>query len=262
VLSVVPPDGLSLGTNENGVFLQQIIGAQDFKFDVRKIQYIGNPTLSNNTMVVWHTSGVKTIEDVKKREVTMGGISSRNAGAQYPRAANLLLGTKFKSVYGYPGTTELDLAMEKGEVEGRGSNDWVSWKVTKPDWVATHKIIVLAQIGLQREPELPNVPLLMELATNEKDREVLRLLSSSTQVGRPVFTASGVPSERLAALRKAFDDMMKNPEFLAEAKKERLEIRPVRGEAVQKLVSDAIENTPADIAGRLREIIEPSASER
>lgn len=258
VATIAASDGTSFGTADNSLPLAQVIGDKSLTFDVRKLEYLGNPIVTNNVMVVWHTAGVQSIDDARRHEVVMGAIRPSNPGGQYPRAANLLLGTKFKLVYGYPGTGELNIAMERGEIEGRGSNDWVGWKASKPDWVADRKIVVLAQIGLRREKDLPNVPLLMDLAANDRDREVLKLLSTNVILGKPVFTSPGVPSERLAALRKAFDDTMTDPEFLAEATRQRLEIDPVGGETIQKLVADLIENTPKDVADRLREIIGPS----
>jgi hypothetical protein len=256
VANIAAPDGTSFGTADNSLALAQVTGDKTLTFDVRKLQYLGNPIVTNNVMVAWHTAGVRSIDDARHREIIMGATRPSNPGGQYPRAANLLLGTKFKLVYGYPGTGELNIAMEKGEIEGRGSNDWVGWKASKPDWVADRKIIVLAQIGFRREKDLPDVPLLMELAANDKDREVLKLLSSNVMLGKPVFTSPGLPAERLAALRKAFDETMTDPEFLAEAGRQRLDIDPVDGETIQKLVADLIEKTPKDVTDRLREIME------
>ncbi len=161
VATIAVPDGTSFGTADNSLPLAQVTGDKSLTFDVRKLEYLGNPIVTNNVMVVWHTAGVRSIDDARRREVIMGATRPSNPGGQYPRAANLLLGTKFKLVYGYPGTGDLNIAMEKGEIEGRGSNDWVGWKASKPDWVADRKIIVLAQIGLRREQDLPDVPLLM-----------------------------------------------------------------------------------------------------
>jgi hypothetical protein len=258
VANIAAPDGTSFGTADNSLALAQVTGDKTLTFDVRKLQYLGNPIVTNNVMVAWHTAGVQSIEDARHREIVMGATRPSNPGGQYPRAANLLLGTRFKLVYGYPGTGELNIAMEKGEIEGRGSNDWVGWKATKPDWVADRKIIVLAQIGLRREQDLPDVPLLMELAANDKDRDLLKLLSSNVMVGKPVFTSPGLPAERLDALRKAFDETMTDPEFLAEAKRQRLDIDPVDGSTIQKLIAALIESTPKDVADRLREIMGPA----
>jgi tripartite-type tricarboxylate transporter receptor subunit TctC len=255
VANISMPDGTSFGTADNSLALAQVTGDKTLTFDVRKLQYLGNPIVTNNVMVAWHTAGVQSIDDARHREIVMGATRPSNPGGQYPRAANLLLGTKFKLVYGYPGTGELNIAMEKGEIEGRGSNDWVGWKATKPDWVADRKIIVLAQIGLRREKDLPNIPLLVDLASNDKDREVLKILSSNVIVGKPVFTSPGLPTDRLAALRKAFDETVTDPEFLAEAMRQRLDIDPVNGETIQKLIADLIENTPKDVIERLNEIM-------
>jgi hypothetical protein len=258
VADIAAPDGTSFGTADNSLPLGQLFGEKSITFDVRKLQYLGNPIVTNNVMVVWHTTGVKTMDDAKQQEVVMGALRPSNPAGQYIRVSNLLLGTKFKPVYGYPGSGALNIAMERGEIGGRGSNDWIGWKVTKPEWVAERKIIVLTQIGLRREKDLPDVPLLTELATSEQDRAVLKLLSSNVTLGKPVFTSPGLPPERLAALRKAFDATVADPEFLAEAKRMRLDIDSVDGETLQKLVVDIIENTPKDLGDRLREIMEAS----
>jgi tripartite-type tricarboxylate transporter receptor subunit TctC len=253
--SVVQPDGTSFATADSALVLEQITGNKSLRFDTGKLQYIGNPIVTNNVMVTWYKSGIHSIDDAKRRDVTMGATGTDNPGAQYPRAANELLGTRFKLIYGYPGSSDLNIAMENGEIEGRGSNDWVGWKATKPDWVTQHKIIVLAQIGLTKEKDLPEVPLLMDLAANDSDHAVLRVLSAPVTLSKQIFTSPGVPQERVDALRKAFDETVKDPEFLAEAARERLDINPVSGAEMQKLVGDMIADTPKAVADRLREIM-------
>ena len=258
VANVAAPDGLSLGTADNSMALSQVVGEKSLQFDVRKLQFIGNPVVTNNVMVVWHTTGLKTIEDARKREVAMGATGPSNPGSQYPRAANLLFGTKFKLIYGYPGTTDLNIAMEKGEIEGRGSNDWVGWKSAKPDWVEGKKIIVLAQVGLKKEPDLPDVPLMTDLATNDIDRTVMKLMASAVIFGKPVFSSPGVPADRIDALRNAFDQTMKDAEFLAQAEKQKLDIAPVRGVELQQTVADIMANTPPEVVARLNQIMTPA----
>ena len=125
VFNVAPHDGTALGTADSALVLEQIIGDKVLRFDVSKLQYIGNPIVTNNVMVSWYASGINTIEDAKTRDVLMGATGTNNPGAQYPRATNELVGTKFKLIYGYPGSNELNIAMENGEIEGRGSTDWV-----------------------------------------------------------------------------------------------------------------------------------------
>jgi hypothetical protein len=167
---------------------------------------------------------------------------------------NALLGTKFRIILGYPGGNDINLAMERGEVAGRGSNSWSAWKSTRPEWVRDKKLSILVQIGLKKAPDLADTPLLMDLAKNDEDRAVLKLLSASTTIGRPIFTTPGVPDDRVKALRSAFDRMVRDPAFLEQARKENLEIDPVSGEEMQRIVADIVA-TPKQIADRLTEII-------
>jgi tripartite-type tricarboxylate transporter receptor subunit TctC len=229
------------------------MGDKTLGFDTTKLIYIGNANVDNNTTVAWYTSGIKTIDDAKKRQVVVGATGG-STSSQYPKAMNALLGTKFKIIIGYPGGNDINLALEKGEVDVRGSNAWAAWKATRPDWLRDKKINILVQIGLTKAPDLPDVPLLMELATNDEDRAVLKLLSASSTIGRPFFTSPGVPAERVKALRGAFDAMVKDPVFLAEAQKEGFDINPLSGEELQKIVEDIVA-TPKPIADRLLQII-------
>ena len=148
---------------------------------------------------------------------------------------NALAGTKFKIVTGYPGGNDINLAMEKGEVGGRGSNSWASWKSGHPEWIADKKIYILVQIGLKRAADLADVPLMSELAKTDEDRQVLTFISSDMGISRAFVTTPGVPPERLAALRQAFMEMMKDPDFLAEAAKTQMDISPSSGEEAQKV---------------------------
>jgi tripartite-type tricarboxylate transporter receptor subunit TctC len=253
VFSVAPKDGTVLATADQSLSVEQAMGDKQLDLDTTKLVYIGNPNADNNTTATWYTSGVKTIEDAKKRQVVMGATGG-STSSQYPKAMNALIGTKFKIIIGYPGGNDINLAMEKGEVDGRGSNAWGSWKATRPDWLRDNKINILVQIGLTKAPDLADVPLLIDLASNDEDRAIFRLLSASSTIGRPVFTAPGVPAERVKALRDAFDTMVKDPVFLAEAGKEHFDINPVSGTDMQKIVTDIVA-TPKPIADRLLQII-------
>lgn len=196
---------------------------------------------------------MKTIDEAKQKEVIVGA-TGPNTSAQLPQVMNAILGTKFKIVSGYPGGNEMNLAMENGEIGSRGSNPWSSWKSTKADWIRDKKINILVQIGLTKAPDLPDVPLLMDLAKNDDDRAVLRMISAPATIGRPLFGPPGVPEARVAVLRKAFDDMVKDKGFLEDAAKERLDINPVPGAELAKIVSDIVA-TPKPIADRLAAII-------
>ena len=171
---------------------------------------------------------------------------------------NALAGTKFKIVIGYPGGNDINLAMEKGEVGGRGSNSWASWKSGHPEWIADKKINILVQIGLKRAADLADVPLMSELAKTDEDRQILTFISSDMGISRAFVTTPGVPPERLAALRKAFMETMKDPDFLAEAAKTKMDISPSSGEEAQKL-ADAILDYPANVVARAKAILNASA---
>jgi tripartite-type tricarboxylate transporter receptor subunit TctC len=254
VYNVAPRDGTVLATADQSLSLQQAAGDKRISFDTTKFIYIGNPNIENNTTAAWHTSGVRTLDDAKRREVTVGATGG-STSSQYPKAMNALLGTKFKIVVGYPGGNDVNLAMERGEVEVRGSNSWSSWKATRADWLAEKKINILVQIGLAKTPDLPDVPLLMELGANDDDRRLLRVLSASTALGRPIFTTPDVPAERVEALRQAFAAMVRDPAFVEEAKRGKFDIDPSSGEAMQKIVTEMMA-VPKAQSERLRQIIE------
>jgi tripartite-type tricarboxylate transporter receptor subunit TctC len=253
VYNVAPRNGLVLATADQSLSVEQALGDKQLKIDTTKFIYIGNPNEDNNTTVTWHTSGIKTIEDARQRQVVMGATGG-STSSQYPKAMNALLGTKFKIILGYPGGNDINLAMERGEVDGRGSNVWTAWKSTRPLWLAEKKINILVQIGLKKASDLPDVPLLMDLAKNAEDRSVLKVLSASTAIGRPIFTTPGVPVDRVRALREAFDKMVKDPSFLSDARKEHFDIDPVSGEQLQSIVQDIV-RTPKPITHRLQTII-------
>lgn len=254
VANIAPRDGTVLATADQSLALQQAVGDTRLRLDTRKLIYIGNPNVENNTTVTWYASGVKSVEDARRREVTMGATGG-STSSQYPKAMNALLGTRFRVILGYPGGNEINLAMERGEVDGRGSNSWASWKATRPQWLKENKINILVQIGLKKAADLPDVPLLMDMGANDADRALLRLLSASTQIGRPIFSTPEVPAERVSALRAAFASMVRDPAFLEEARKLNFDIDFVPGEAMQKLVGEIV-GMPREQGERLKTIIE------
>jgi tripartite-type tricarboxylate transporter receptor subunit TctC len=175
---------------------------------------------------------------------------------------NSVLGTKFKIVMGYPSTTEIAIAMERGEVQGRAGNNFNSLTSEHGEWLKTGKINLLAQVGFERDADFPTVPLLTEFAKTDEARQILQFFSTDIVIGRPFVTAPGVPAERVALLRKAFDSLLKDPAFLADTKKAGIDISPVGGARIQKLVADFM-NTPADIIGKAKAAMEPkNATER
>jgi tripartite-type tricarboxylate transporter receptor subunit TctC len=254
--SLAPKDGTALATFDQALPIAQALRDPTLRFDVKEFNFVGNPARENNTVTAWHASGVKTIADAMTQEVTVGSTGA-STSSQYAMAMNALIGTRFKLVTGYPGGNDINLAMERGEVAVRGSNSWASWKSTRADWVRDNKINILVQIGLKRAPDLPNVPLMIELAKNDEDRAVFRLISAPTALGRPIATAPGVPAERVKTLREAFHKMIHDPKFLEIAERERFEIDYVPGEEMQQIVAEIVD-APENVRTRLKQIVDAS----
>src|SRR5438132_12676945 len=253
--NVAAKDGTVAAAITQNLPVHQATGAAGIKFDVRAFNWIGNTTDTPNVINSWHTTGIRTIEDVMTRDLIVGATGTASGSFLYPHALNRLVGTKFKIVTGYPGGNDINLAMERGEVGGRGSNSWASWKSTRPQWLAEKKIYILVQVGVKRNPELSDVPTMQELAKNDSDRQVLAFISADTAISRPLVTNQGVPRERVAALRRAFDATVKDPQFLAEAERSKTDISPMTGEEAQKIAAATI-NTPPDVLARANALIE------
>jgi len=250
--NIAPRDGTAIGMIQNAFPALQAVGNPGVQFDAGKMSWLGSIAPVVETMAVWHTTGVKTIEDVRRRE-TVAGASARGAITFfYPAMMNELLGTKFKIVTGYPGGIAINLAMERGEVEAR-NNTWSSWKATKAAWLKDKLITVIAQAG-PRAPDL-DAPSVETLAHNPEDRQLIELVVSGTQLGRPLTPNAGVPAARVAALRAAYAATMKDPQFLAEAASLNFEVNPVLGEPMQRIVEKVLA-TPKPIAARAKGLLE------
>ena len=247
-------DGLWLGTLEQNVPFTQAMERDNAFFDVMKFNYIGNMSSNVSTIVSWHTTGVKTIEDARNKEIVIGATGSTGTNTIFPRLLNEIAGTKLRVVSGYKGGADLDLAMERGETGGRGSFAWTSIKSTKPEWLRDGKISILVQIGLRRAPDLPNVPLLLGLARTDEERQIVRLISSGTDLGRIVLSTPNVPPSRAALLREAFNAAMKDSGLLAEAERMTLDINPATGQEVQDIVT-SIMSTPAEVIEKTRKYL-------
>lgn len=243
-----PRDGSVIATISQGLPFAQIVWPEKHKkIDSGKFIWIGNVNEGNNVLMLWHTSGIKTWEDLKKKVIVVGGTGAGSTSGQYPRAMNNILGTKMKIILGFQGGSQMNLAMERGEIDGRGSNAWASIKSITPHYLKNNQLILPVQMGLTRAPDLPDVPLIWELGRNEAEVKVLKLMSMASRIGRPILTPPGVPADRIAALRAAFDAAVSSKAFLAEAKKRNLEINPVSGVEVQRVVQEIL-NTPPGLA--------------
>ena len=250
--SVAAKDGTYLGMIQNAFPAMQAAGIPGIQFDAGKMQWIGTIAPVVETMAVWHTAGVTSVDDARKREIVAGASARGAITFIYPTVMNELLGTKFKVVTGYTGGNEINLAMERGEVHAR-NNTWSSWKATRAAWVKDKKIIVIAQAG-PRAPDL-DAPSIETLARNPEERQLIELVMSGTQLGRPLSTNAGVPPERVAALRAAFDATMKDREFLAEAATLNFEVNPVGGAQLQQVVEKVLA-TPKPVAARAKSLLE------
>ena len=250
-VNIAPQDGSIIVAALQTLPLRQVMGDENVKFDAGKLHWIGNPATSVNVIVTWHTSPVKTIAQAKTQMVQMGA-TTRDASSSIEIAlANNLVGTKFKLVSGYKGN-DIDLAMERGEVDGRSGQSWDGWKLTKPDWVRDKRLNVLVQLGLTRAKDLPDVPLISELASNEENKLILDLFAIPIALGRPLFVAPEVPAERVALLRAAFRATMADAQFLAEANKLNFEVDPIYGEELQTLVLRMLA-TPASTVAKAQD---------
>jgi tripartite-type tricarboxylate transporter receptor subunit TctC len=250
---VAARDGTFIGMLANTFPAMQAAGIKGVTFDANKFFWIGSISPTVETMTVWKTTGVKTIEEARQKEVVVGGTGRGAITYMFPAMLNEFAGTKFKIVTGYPGGNDVNLAMERGEVGGR-NNTWSSWKVTKPEWLKNKDITILVQAG-PKAKDLPGVPAVEEIIQNADDRKVVELLVSGTRLGRPLATAPGVPEDRVKALRAAFDAVMKDPDFLKEAEAARIEVDPVRGEDMQAVVKSVLA-TPKHLAERAKALIE------
>ena len=244
MFSVAPQDGSAIATLGQNLPMAQLLEPDQIKFRTQDFKWLGNVSQSNNVTVAWHTAGVNTFQDVLSKELVIGSQGINSTSAQYPMAMNNMLNAKFRIIAGYSGTQSINLAMERGEVSGLGSNSWATWKAQKPDWVKEKKIIPIVQIGLQRASDLPDVPLLTELGRSQAEKQVFDLLSSGIVIGRPILTTPNVPEDRVAALRAAFDKTMKDPAFLADSEKARLDIDPLSGIELQRYVEELVKIPP------------------
>ena len=252
--NVAPKDGTAFGTIGRGTAFDPLLGSTKAQFDAAKFNWLGSMNDEVSVCVSWYTTGITSLEQVKHNELTVGGSGQAADTDQFPKVLNATIGTKFRLVTGYPGGNDVDLAMERGEVMGRCGWSWSSVVATHKSWIDEHKINVLVQLSLSKHPDLPNVPLAMDLANNDEQRQIFKLVFARQPMGRPFLAPPGVPSDRVSVLREAFMDTMKDGDFLAEAEKMKLEINPVAGDAVQEIVQD-VYKTPKPIAAAVAEMI-------
>ena len=249
-----PKDGTTIGmTQQTNVTSQLTETAVAGKYDISKWRWIGNMAPLRNFAGVWHTAPAQTLDEATRSEVIMGATGRNSPTFTVPQALNEILGTKFKFVLGYNGAADLNLAMERGEIQGRGAS-WISVVTQAPQYIRDKKLKALVVDGLTRDPLLPDVPTLLELARNEEQKAALLMICGSSEFARAVFLPPGVPQERVDALRKAFDETMKDPDFLAEAEKVQIPIEPNGGENLDKIARQIVA-TPASAVALAKKLL-------
>ncbi len=252
--AAAPKDGTAIATVARGAAFDPLLGVKAAQFDGNKFNWIGSANDEVSVCVSWKDSGINNMKDLMTKELVVGGTGPTADTDQFPKVMNAVIGTKMKLVPGYPGGNDVSMAMERGEVKGRCAWSWSSVISTRMNWYKDKTINVLIQLALNKHPDLPDVPLIMDLAKTDEDRAILTLVFARQTMGRPFMAPPGVPPDRVAALRKAFMATMKDKEFLAEAEKGKLEITPVSGEDLQALVKKAYTVDPA-VAKRVADII-------
>lgn len=239
-----PKDGTAIGSAINGMPTAPLLSPGAARFDAAKINWIGSTNREIQAVMIWHNAPVQSLQDLLTTELVVGASSAGTATHDFPLVANAILGAKYRLIRGYEGTPQINRAMESGEVHGNGGIGWVSIKTQSAAWLKEGKIKVIGQYGLERHPELKDVPTFLELAKTEDDKQALRLVFARQEYGRPFFVPPEVPADRVNALRRSFDATLKDKEFLAEAAALSLDIEPMTGEQVAELVAKVSATSP------------------
>jgi len=253
VANAAPKDGLHIGAPQRGIpFVPLLDENSQAKYDPLKLNWIGSANADTSVAVVTKKAGVKSWKDLKTKEVIVAGTGVGTESVVVPYVLRNILGFKYKVIAGYPGGSEMNLAMQRGEVDGRGTFSWTSLKPHYKEWIESGEMVILYQQGLRKHPDLPNVPLVTDLAENDDQKKLLELQFTAFELGRPYFVADDVPADRVAALRRAFDQAMKDKELLADAEKQNLEVNPATGEEMQDMLK-RVYATPKALVARLQE---------
>ena len=254
--NVAPADGTVIGSIQRGLLISPWVMPEGVKYDVEKIAWIGSTNAETGVVAAWHTVPHKSIQDLFTTPLIVGGSGPQTDSETTPRAYSKILGLKFQVVSGYESTGPVLLAMERGEVQGIGNSSWSNWTTSYAHYLADKTVRILLQSVLEANPELPGVPLALDLAKTEGAKSALTLLLTPNKIGRPFAAPPGVPEDRIATLRKAFDDTMRDPAFLSEAKSQNMEISPTDGAYIQA-TAQRLRALPPEVAQMARDAIKP-----
>jgi tripartite-type tricarboxylate transporter receptor subunit TctC len=258
---VAPKDGTVIAMLNQGIIADQALGInKTLKTDLRTFNWLGIMSGSNDVLATWHSSPTKTLADAMRRETLVGATGAGSVSTQMPAVYNNILGTRFKIVIGYANGGEINLAMERGEIEGKATNPYSSY-VAATNYVRDHLINIIIQTGVKKDPAMPDVPLLRDLGKTAQDTAILDFISNSVAIGWPIATNPGVPAPRVAALRRAFDETLRDPEFLADAARQKVDISPTSGLEAQQMI-DAVIGAPSHIKEEAKRAMEPKSDEQ
>jgi tripartite-type tricarboxylate transporter receptor subunit TctC len=249
--NVAPKDGTAIATFGRGEAVEPLIGSGGARFDASKFLWLGSVANEVSLCAVWQSSPVQRWSEATQKEFTVGGLGAGADPDIFAAVLKNVFGAKLRIVSGYPGGNDVTLAMERGEVDGRCGWSWSAIKATRFAYLQEHKMGLLIQLALQKSPDLPDVPLVTDLARNDRERQVLRMIFSRQVTAWPYAAPPGLPADRAAALRAAFDATMKDPGFLAEARKAGLEVDPVPGAEMDRLIAE-LYKTPPDIVAKAK----------
>jgi tripartite-type tricarboxylate transporter receptor subunit TctC len=254
--TAAPRDGSVIGATSRGAAFDPLLDEPGAKYDASKFSWIGSANNEVSVCVALQSSGITKFDDLLSKPLTVGSTGAADDTYQLPAMVNAVLGTKFKIVTGYPGGNDVSLALERGEVQGRCGWSWSSIKATRPDWIASKKIVVLVQMSLAKHPDLPDVPLIMDLAKNDEQRQIFKLFCARQVMGRPFLGPPDVPADRISALRQAFDETVTDKAYLDDAAAGKFEINPVSGKDLEALVKE-VYRTPPEITKKAIAILKP-----
>jgi tripartite-type tricarboxylate transporter receptor subunit TctC len=256
-----PRDGSEIATMQSGVIFEKLYhtlspNGANARFEAEKFGWIGSALRSTYVTITWHDSPVKTLEDAKHKDAVLGASTTSSDNFLLAVLGNKLLGTKFRIVHGYQGSTATDLAIERGEINGAAGKDWTTLTTSRPDWLKEKKINIIVQMGMQKHPSIPDVPSALELAANAEDRTLMELVFAKFNLSRPFFGPPQMTPKAIDDLRSSFMAVLKDKEFLNEAEKTGMEIDPVFGPEAEKLVARLLQTPPAQ-AQKMRDLLKP-----
>lgn len=247
--NLAPRDGTALATFSRYAAFEALWKNPSARFEPERFNWIGNVNVDVSVCITWHTASVKSLPDFMSRDLKIGVTNESHVNI-----LNNLFGAKLQAIKGYPGGNEINIALERGEVDGRCNISWSAVMAARPNWIRDRQVDVLIQFSHRKLRELPDVPLVMDLVTSETQRQIINLVLISQMMARLVVAPPDVPADRVAALRKAFDEAVSDPEFLAEAQRLGAPVDPISGAEIQAVVAEMMK-TPPEVVKQFQTVV-------